>query len=110
MKDTVDDERLMAWAAIEPMTSSRKIGRPQPKEPPIFTPPNSPSLGTPRARRSVPHSAANDRNPAMGSSDGGKSDWARGIALYERATGRQAPGFDAIVGAGERPPSPLGWD
>ena len=44
------------------------------------------------------------------SSDGGKSDWARAIALYERATGRQAPGFHAIVGAGERPPSPLGWD
>src|SRR5262249_121761 len=51
MKDTVDDERLMAWAAIEPMTSSRKIGRPQPKEPPIFTPPNSPSGLTHLKRR-----------------------------------------------------------
>jgi len=30
------------------------------------------------------------------SSDGGKEDWARGIALYERTTGRQAPGFDVL--------------
>ena len=31
------------------------------------------------------------------SSDGGKGDWARGLALYERATGRQAPGFDVLA-------------
>jgi hypothetical protein len=30
------------------------------------------------------------------SSDGGKEDWAGGIALYERATGRQALGFDVL--------------
>lgn len=30
------------------------------------------------------------------SSDGGKSDWERGIALDERATGRQALGFDVL--------------
>jgi hypothetical protein len=35
------------------------------------------------------------------SSDGGKSDWARGIALYERATGRQAPGFEVLSTAQE---------
>jgi len=31
------------------------------------------------------------------SSDGGESDWARGITLYERATGRQAPGFGVLT-------------
>jgi hypothetical protein len=31
------------------------------------------------------------------SSDGGERDWARGIALYERATGRQAPGFGVLA-------------
>jgi hypothetical protein len=31
------------------------------------------------------------------SSDGGEGDWARGIALYERATGRQAPGFGVLA-------------
>jgi tetratricopeptide (TPR) repeat protein len=31
------------------------------------------------------------------SSDGGKEDWASGIALYERATGRQAPSFDVLI-------------
>lgn len=30
------------------------------------------------------------------SSDGGKQDWARGIALYESATGRLAPDFPAL--------------
>ena len=31
------------------------------------------------------------------SSDGGERDWARGIALSERATGRQAPGFGVLA-------------
>ena len=31
------------------------------------------------------------------SSDGGERDWARGIALYERATGRQAPSFGVLA-------------
>jgi hypothetical protein len=31
------------------------------------------------------------------SSDGGERDWARGIALYQRATGRQAPGFGVLT-------------
>ena len=30
------------------------------------------------------------------SSDGGKEDWACGIALYERATGRKAPDFEVL--------------
>jgi len=30
------------------------------------------------------------------SSDRGERDWACGIALYERSTGRQAPGFDVL--------------
>jgi hypothetical protein len=31
------------------------------------------------------------------SSDGGERDWARGIALYQRATGHQAPGFGVLT-------------
>jgi hypothetical protein len=39
------------------------------------------------------------------SSEGGKRDWARGIALYERAAGRQAPGSMSWVRHG-RPRCP----
>jgi hypothetical protein len=30
------------------------------------------------------------------SSNGGTEDWAPGLGLYERATGRRAPGFDVL--------------
>jgi hypothetical protein len=30
------------------------------------------------------------------SSHGGTEDWAPGLSLYERATGRRAPGFDVL--------------